>query len=166
VGRFPAKADPDAQARSLGEEWEARLAQARAGQRAVFLVDAAHFVVAPVLGFRWSVPRLFLRAPAGRQRFPVLGALNAITPELGTVTNAPSITATEVCALLRQLAALTLGVPVPGVLANARSQRCAQVVTRAASLPLEFWFLPPSAPNLTLLERVWQFVKKQCLYSP
>jgi Ni,Fe-hydrogenase maturation factor len=44
---LPAKADPDAQARYLVEELEPRLAQARAGQRAVFFVDAAHFVLAP-----------------------------------------------------------------------------------------------------------------------
>ena len=150
---LPAKADPDAQARFLVEELEPRLAPARAGQRAIFFGDAAHFVVAPFLGFLWSVTRIFLRAPAGRQRFNVLGALNAITHELVTVTNDTYITATEVCALLRQLAALTLGVPITLVLDNARSQRCAQVVTLAASLPIELCFLPPYTPNLNLIER-------------
>jgi transposase len=144
---------------------EPRLAQARAGQRAVFFVDAAHFVLAPFLGFLWSVTRLFVRAPAGRPRFNVLGALNAITQELLTVTNDTSMTATEVCALLRQVAALNLGVPLTVVLDNARYQRCAQVVTLAASLHLELCFLPPYSPNLNLIERLWKFVKKQCLYS-
>jgi transposase len=142
-----------------------RLAQARAGQRAVFFVDAAHFVLAPFLGFLWSVTRLFVRAPAGRQRFNVLGALNAITQELLTVTNDTYITATEVCALLRQLAALQLGVPLTVVLDNARYQRCAQVVALAASLHIELCFLPPYSPNLNLIERLWKFVNKQCLYS-
>jgi transposase len=162
---LPAKADPDRQAGYLAEELEPRLAQARAGQRAVFFVDAAHFVLAPFLGFLWSVTRLFVRAPAGRQRFNVLGALNAITQELLTVTNDTSMTATEVCALLRQVAALNLGVPLTVVLDNARYQRCAQVVTLAASLHIELCFLPPYSPNLNLIERLWKFVKKQCLYS-
>jgi transposase len=162
---LPAKADPDAQARYLGEELEPRLAQAQAGQRAVFFVDAAHFVLAPFLGFLWSLTRIFLRAPAGRPRFNVLGALNAITHELVTVTNDTYITATEVCALLRQLAALNLGVPLTVVLDNARYQRCAQVVTLATSLQIELCFLPPYSPNLNLIERLWKFVKKQCLYS-
>jgi transposase len=144
---------------------EPRLAQARAGQRAVFFVDAAHFVLAPFLGFLWSVTRLFVRAPAGRQRFTVLGALNAITQELLTVTNDTYITATEVWALLRQVAALNLGVPLMVVLDKARYQRCAQVVTLAASLHIELCFLPPYSPNLNLIERLWKFVKKQCLYS-
>jgi transposase len=162
---LPAKADPDAQARYLAEELGPRLAQARAGPRIVFFVDAAHFVLAPFLGFLWSVARLFVRAPAGHQRFNVLGALNALTHELVTVTNDTYITATEVCALLRQLAALTLGIPLTVVLDNARYQRCAQVIALAASLHLELCFLPPYSPNLNLIERLWKFVKKQCLYS-
>ena len=120
---LPAKANPEQQAQFLVEELEPRLAQARVGQRAVFFVDAAHFVLAPFLGFLWSVTRIFLRAPAGRQRFNVLGALNTITHELVTVTNDTYITATEVCTLLRQLAALNLGVPITMVLDNALYQQ-------------------------------------------
>ena len=88
-----------------------------------------------------------------------------MTHELVTVTNDTYITATEVCALLRQLAALTLGVPSAVVLDNARYQRCTQVVTLAASLHIELCFLPPYSSNLNLIERLWKFVKKQCLYS-
>ena len=63
---IPAKADPDEQAAYLHEVIQPRLKDAQAGQRAVFFVDAAHFVLAPFLGFLWSVTRLFIRAPAGR----------------------------------------------------------------------------------------------------
>jgi transposase len=162
---LPAKADPDRQAAYLAQELEPRLAQAQAGQRAVFFVDAAHFGLAPFRGFLWSLTRIFLRAPAGRQRFKVLGALHAMTHELVPVTNDTSLTATEVCTLLRQLAALNLGVPLTLVLDTARSQRCAQVIALAASLDIEVCFLPPYSPNLNLIERLWKFVKKQCLYS-
>jgi hypothetical protein len=165
VGRLPANADPDAQARFGGEEWEPRLAQARAGQRTLFLVDAAPFVLAPFRGVLWAVTRLFLRAPAGRQRFTVLGALKAITPALVPVPNDPDLTAPEVGALLRHLAALNLGVPVPVVLDNARYPRCAHGVPLAASLPIEGCFLPPYSPHLTLIDRGGKFVKTQGLYS-
>jgi hypothetical protein len=70
---IPAKADPDAQASSLKQEIEPRLAEAQAGQRTVFFLDTAHFVLAPFWGFLWSTVRLFIRAPTGRQRFNVLG---------------------------------------------------------------------------------------------
>ena len=77
-----------------------------------------------------------------------------------TVTNDTYITATEVCALLRQLAALNLGVPLTVVLDNARYQRCAQVVTLAASLQIELCFLPPYSPNLNLIERLVEVRQK------
>lgn len=162
---IPAKADLEQQATYLQQELEPRLAQAQAGQRAVFFMDAAHFVLAPFLGFLWSLTRLFIQAPAGRQRFNVLGALNAISHELFTVTNDSYITAESVGELLHQLAALQLGVPITVFLDNARYQKCALVQSTAASLQIELCFLPAYSPNLNLIERLWKFVKKQCLYS-
>jgi len=162
---IPAKADPDQQAAYLQEKLEPRLAEAQAGKRAVFFVDAAHFVLAPFLGFLWSLTRVFLKAPAGRQRFNVLGALNAMTHELMTVTNDTYITAESLCLLLKKLAALNLAVPITLFLDNARYQKCALVQTLAASLSIELCYLPPYSPNLNLIERVWKFVKKQSLYS-
>ena len=41
----------------------------------MFFVDAAHFVLAPFLGFLWCFTRVFIKAPAGRQRFNVLAAV-------------------------------------------------------------------------------------------
>jgi len=161
----PAKADPQKQQEFLEQELQPRLDEAQAGKRAVFFVDAAHFVLAPFLGFLWSVMRVFIQAPAGRQRFNVLGALNAITHELITVTNETYITAESVCALLEQIAKLYVGIPVSIFLDNARYQRCALVIEKAKSLNIELCFLPPYSPNLNLIERLWKFVKKKCLYS-
>ena len=162
---IPAKADPDEQAAYLQETLDPRLADAQAGKRAVFFVDAAHFGLAPFLGFLWSLTRVFLKAPAGRQRFNILGALNAVTHELSTVTNDTSITAESLCTLLQKLAALNLAVPITIFLDNARYQKCALVQAMAVSLSLELCYLPAYSPNLNLIERAWKFVKKQCLYS-
>jgi transposase len=165
IGMIPAKADPDKQAEYLEKTIEPRLNEARAGQRAVFFVDAAHFVLAPFLGFLWSVARLFIRAPSGRQRFNVLGALNAITHELISITNDTYITSTQVCELLEKLADSYVGIPITLFLDNARYQKCALVIATAARLQIELCFLPPYSPNLNLIERLWRFVKKKCLYS-
>jgi len=165
VGMIPAKADPDEQAVFKQEKLEPRLEEARAGQRAVFSVDAVHFVLAPFLGFLWCFERVFIRAPAGRQRFNVLGALNVISHELITVTNDSYINAESVCQLLLKLAELNLGVPITLILDNARYQKCARVLDLAKSLNIELLFLPAYSPNLNLIERLWKFVKKQCLYS-
>ena len=166
VGSLPAKADPVVQADFLATPLQPRLDEAGAGPRQVFFVDAAHFVLSAFLGWLWSATRLFVRAPSGRQRFNVWGALNALTQELHTVTNTTYITALEVCQLLTQLAAQApAGMPVTVVLDNARYQRCRLVTEHAAQRGIELLFLPPYAPNLNLIERLWKFVKKQCLYS-
>jgi transposase len=133
--------------------------------RVVFFVDAAHFVLAPYLGMLWCFTRHFIRAPAGRQRFNVLGALNAITHELIMVTNDTYINASSVCELLRLIAALRLVLPITLILDNARYQKCDLVGDLASSLGIELLYLPAYSPNLNLIERLWKFVKKKCLYS-
>ena len=35
----------------------------------------------------------------------------------------------------------------------------------AASLGIELLYLPTCSPNLKLIERLWKFIKKECLYS-
>jgi transposase len=162
---IPAKADPEKQKEFLEQEIQPRLEDAQAGKRVVLFVDAAHFVLAPFLGFLWSVVRVFIQAPSGRQRFNILGALNAITHELITLTNDTYITAESVCELLEKIASLYVDIPISIFLDNARYQRCALVVAKAKSLNIELCFLPSYSPNLNLIERVWKFVKRKCLYS-
>jgi transposase len=106
-----------------------------------------------------------VRAPSGRQRFNVLGALNAITHQLLMVTNESSITATSVCELLEKIALLGLQTPVTVVMDNARYRRCRLVLEVATRLGIEMLFLPPYSPNLNLIERLWRCVRKECLYA-
>ncbi len=117
------------------------------------------------LGMIWCFERLFVRTPSGRKRFNVLGALNAITHEIITVSNDTYITAVQVCELLQKLADLGLSIPITLVLDNARYQKCAVVQDLADALGIELLYLPPYSPNLNLIERLWKFVKKKCLYA-
>jgi len=149
----------------LKTELAPRLAEAQAGRRAVFFADAAHFVLGSFLGWLWCMTRVFVRASSGRQRYNVLGAINAVTLELVRVANDGYITATTVCELLGQLAALNLAVPLTVVMDNARYQRCQLVQTLARQLNIELLFLPSYSPNLNLIERLWKFVKKTALNS-
>jgi transposase len=165
VGLIPAKADPEAQEEFLEKKLAPRLEEAKSGERAVFFVDAAHFVLGAYLGFLWCFERLFVKSGAGRQRFNVLGALNAVTHELITVTNDSYINSLSVCELLHKIAALGLTIPITLVLDNARYQKCALVFQLAQSLNIELLYLTTYSPNLNLIERLWKFVKKQCLYS-
>jgi transposase len=142
-----------------------RLHEAQAGQRQVFFVDAAHMVYGTFLCCLWSFARLFVRAAAGRQRFNVLGAWNAITRELIAVTNTTVVNTETMCELLRKLAAQGLSGPITVVLDNARYQRNAVVQALAASLGIELLYLPSYSPNLNVIERLWRFVKRDALYG-
>ena len=146
-------------------ELEPRLAEARAKKRTVYFVDASHFVLSSFLGWLWCFTRLHVRAASGRQRYNVLGALNAVTHGLVTEINTTYINSLSVCALLRKVAARSVGVPITLVMDNARYQRCALVQDLAKDLGLELLFLPSYSPNLNLIERLWKFVKKEVLDS-
>ncbi|MBP3954369.1 IS630 family transposase [Gemmata sp. G18] len=131
----------------------------------MYFVDASHFVLASFLGWVWCFVRLYVRAASGRQRYNVLGALNAVTHELVTEINTTYITATSVCALLRTIANRGMPIPVTLVMDNARYQRCALVQGAAKELGIELLFLPSYSPNLNLIERLWKFVKMEVLNS-
>jgi transposase len=131
----------------------------------VFFVDAAHFVLGGFVATLWSLVRQWVKTPSGRQRFNVLAALNAITHEIITVTNATYINAESVCALLEAIAAAGIKTAITLVMDNARYQRCALVQERAKELGIEILFLPSYSPNLNLIERLWKVVRKHCLYG-
>ena len=133
--------------------------------RHVFFVDAAHFVYGTFLCCLWSFARIFVRAASGRQRFNVLGAWNAVTRKLVSVTNTTVVNTETMCELLWKIAALGLTGPITVVLDNARYQRNAVVQSLAESLGIELLFLPSYSPNLNLIERLWKFIKRRSLYG-
>lgn len=131
----------------------------------MFFVDAAHFVLGAWLGYLWCRTRVLLPTPSGRQRFNVLGALHAITHEVITVTNDTYINTESVVALLTILAERFTDLPITLVLDNARYQRNACVIAEAERLGIHLLWLPTYSPNLNLVERLWKFVKAECLHG-
>jgi len=131
----------------------------------VFFVDAAHFVYGTFLCCLWSIARVFVRAASGRQRFNVLGAWNAITRTLVSVTNTTVVNTDTMCELLRKVAAENLVGPVTVVLDNARYQRNKVVQALAAELSITLLYLPSYSPNLNLIERLWGFAKRRSVYG-
>jgi transposase len=149
----------------IHEQLERNLDDAKHGRKQVYFVDAAHFVLQPFLGFLWCFQRFFVYSASGRQRFNVLGALNAMTREVVTITNNSYINALSVCDLLHALAAKHTGEVVTLFLDNARYQKCGLVQALAEQLKIELIYLPAYSPNLNLIERLWRHVKQQVLYS-
>ena len=154
-----------AQAAFLEGELKPRLAEAEAGKRHVFFVDAAHCVYGSFLCCLWSFVRLYVRAASGRQRFNILGAFDPVTRELIAVTNTTVVNAETMCELLRRVAASGLPGPVTLVLDNARYQKCAAVAALAKALKVELLYLPSYSPNLNLIERLWRLIKREALYG-
>ena len=117
------------------------------------------------LGYLWCLTRIFVPTPSGRQRFNVLGAVHAVTQKVVTFTNTGYINSQSVVTLLQKLAQQFGNLPITIVLDNARYQRNAFVLEEAAKLHIQLLFLPPYSPNLNLIERLWKFVKAECLNS-
>lgn len=118
------------------------------------------------MGFLWCLTRLWFSSPSGRQRFNILGALNAVTLEVTTVCNSTYIESWCVVELLFKLRQKRQhGIPMSLILDNAPYQACWLVKSAAKLMSIDLVFLPPYSPNLNLIERLWKFVRKKCCHS-
>jgi transposase len=165
VAAIPAKANPLAQSDFLEQVLEPRIKEAEKGERVLLFMDAAHFVWQLYLGVLWCLSRIFIPAASGRTRINVLGAYDPIKNVLVKIVNRSYINSSTVIELLERIKTLHLDKAISIVLDNAKYQRCKAVIGKAAELGIELLFLPTYSPNLNLIERLWRFVKKECLYS-
>ena len=141
-----------------------RLESAKKKERQVYFVDAAHFVSGSFSGYLWCLKRMFIPSSSGRKRYNVLSAMDAISHQLITVCNETYINACSVCELLHLIRNHSHAcIPITLVMDNARYQRCNPVMKLAEKLNIELLFLPSYSPNLNLIERLWKWVKKDCL---
>jgi len=165
MGHIPAKADPEKQAEFLENTLNPLIKLAQQGLCLLFFVDAAHFVLRPFLCSLWCFTRVFIKAPAGRQRFNVLGGINAITQKLEYYVNETYINAQSVCEFMRNLRKKYPLIPIYLVMDNARYQKCKLVMNLAVELNIKLVFLPSYSPNLNIIERLWKFIRKKVLYG-
>ena len=160
---MPAMADPAVQKQFHDETLQPLLNQAAAGKRKVFFVDAAHFVRGAFLGYLWCFVRWVVPTGAGRQRYSVLGALDAVTRSLICETTDGTVDQVTVARLLLKIRDTHPRGPISVVWDNARYQHTAIVRSIAAYARIDLVYLPPYSPNLNLIERVWKFAKKEAL---
>jgi len=165
MAAIPSKADPKRQEEFLEKELKPLLEEEKEGKSHVFFVDAAHFVMGAFLGMVWCFERLFLQTSSGRKRYNVLGAYSNRETNLITITNETYINSETIVELLIKINKAHSDTKVTLVMDNARYQRCNKVMDKAEELGIDLLFLPPYSPNLNLIERLWKFVKKKCLYN-
>ena len=134
--------------------------RAKSGSISLLFLDASHFVMGcDFLGHIYGKVRRFVKTFSGRRRYNVLGAMDYISKKVLVVANDSYITATEVCSMLRKIAAEYGEREVHLVLDNARYQKCGVVRELASQLHIHLEYIPPYSPNLNLIERLWKFVK-------
>lgn len=165
TGHIPAKADTEKQQLWIETTLEPAIKEAQNGECHLLFIDAAHFILQPFICALWCVTRLFVKAAAGRNRINVLGAVNAITKEVVTLTNTTYISAETIIIFLNQLKDHYGMLPLKIVLDNARYQHCKLVEKAAKELNITLLFLPSYSPNLNIIERLWKFTKKTILYA-
>ena len=161
----PGKADPEAQEAHLAE-YE-KIKQAKGENDVICFMDAAHPQHNPVLGYGW-IKRgedHSVRSNTGRRRVNINGVIDLERLE-PVVRFDDSINADSTIALFEQLEEFyALAAYIYVICDNATYYRSRAVQTYLETSRIKLVFLPPYAPNLNLIERLWKFFKKKVLYN-
>ncbi len=160
---IPGKADPPLQFEFYNNELLPKLEEASKGERKVFFVDAAHFVLGAFIGMLWCFSRVFVKTSAGRQRYNVLGAVDSHNQELISIRTTDNINSFKVIELMDIIKQKHPDTPISLGMDNARYQRSKIVQEHAEKIGIDLLFLPSYSPNLNLIERLWKLTKKRCL---
>ena len=168
---IPAKADAAAQRAFLESTLAPLMAAAEAdpARRPLYFVDATHpaYDAHPACGWIRRGTTRTLKSNHGRVNVTMNGALSWPGREVVT-READRITGAEMIALFQDLAARHPQAEAIGVvLDNATYNRAASVREwlAAEGCRIKLFYLPPYAPNLNLIERLWWFFKKKTLWN-
>jgi len=161
----PGKADPKAQEAFLAE-YE-KLKQDKGDNDVICFMDAVHPQHNPVIGYGW-IKRgedHEVKSNTGRRRVNINGAIDL--ERLEPVTRFDdTINATSTIALFQQLEQVyAVATWIYVICDNARYYRSKAVQEYIKDSRIKLVFLPPYAPNLNLIERLWKFFKKKILYN-
>ncbi len=161
----PGKADPAAQEEFLLKYEE--LKQNRGKDDPICYMDAVHPQHNPVISCGW-IKRgedHDIRSNTGRRRVNINGAIDLELLE-PVVRFDDTINADSTIALFEQLEQVNLVATWIYVICdNARYYRSKAVKEYLKTSRIKLVFLPPYAPNLNLIERLWKFFKKKVLYN-
>ena len=150
----PGKADPEAQKEFLVEY--DNIKDSKGEDDPVYFMDAVHPQHNPVIACGW-IKRdedREIRSNTGRRRVNIDGAidLERLEPVVrfdDTINTDSTIAATWIYVICD----------------NARYYRSKAVKEYLKTSRIKLVFLPPYAPNLNLIERLWKFFKKKVLYN-
>jgi transposase len=161
----PGKADPKAQEAFLAE-YE-KLKQDKGENDVICFMDAVHPQHNPVIGYGW-IKRgedHDVKSNTGRRRVNINGAIDLERLE-PVVRFDDTIDGASTIALFQQLEQVyAVATWIYVICDNARYYRSKAVQEYIKDSRIKLVFLPPYAPNLNLIERLWKFFKKKVLYN-
>jgi len=162
---IPGKADPEAQKEFLVEYDDIKKNKGK--DDPVYFMDAVHPQHNPVIACGW-IKRgqdQEIRSNTGRRRVNINGAIDLERLE-PVVRFDETINTDSTIALFEQLEQVNLAATWIYVICdNARYYRSKAVKEYLKTSRIKLVFLPPYAPNLNLIERLWKFFKKKVLYN-
>jgi transposase len=130
----------------------------------IYFVDAAHLIFNTEAGNAWILKgkEFELCAQTGRKRINEFGAYSPIDNSVLVVENETVCNATTVIELFEKMKkenpkAKTIHV----FLDNVRYHHACLVKEFAQETKIELHYLPPYAPNLNLVERLWRLLRKK-----
>lgn len=101
-----------------------------------------------------------IRSNTGRRRINILGALNSKDLSVLTTLTEEKCNAERVIEFFQKIKDTYPGMKIVIVLDNARYNYAKITRAFAEENGITLLFLPPYAPNLNLIERLWKFAKK------
>jgi transposase len=157
----PGKADPEKQEIFLEELDD--LKDSLGDEDRIIYMDGVHpqHNSKPAYGWMEKGKDTVLKSNAGRERININGAIDTDTLEVSIEVD-DAVNAQSTIALFKQLeekypAAKRIVI----ICDNARYYRSKLVKGYLESSRIEIKFLPPYAPNLNLIERLWRFMNKK-----
>lgn len=138
------------------------------GKSVVLSFDPTHPTHNNVNGYMWQEKGYAntkkVPSNTGRRRITVLGAVNLLSKEPVCLITESNCDMNLILAFLNEVKKeYRKKDEIIMWLDNAKYQRNYVVMSRAEELGITLKFLPPYAPNLSLIERVWKFFKKKVL---
>lgn len=150
------------------QEIIADVEESKNGKLAVLSFDPTHPTHNNVNGYLWQEKgkenTKKVLSNTGRKRITVLGALNLLTKEPTSLVTESNCDTNLILAFLDEVKKeYSDKQKIVIWLDNAKYQRNYVVMEYAKNLCITLKYLPPYAPNLSLIERVWKFFKKKVL---
>ena len=162
--RIPGKADPEKQIEFIEEKYK-KIKEKKGPHDRIYFMDATHphHNPEPVCGWIKKGTTKEIRSNTGRNRLNINGAID-ITDFNMIFREDTRINAQSTIELFKQMEEANPLADIIFVISdNARYYRAKNVTDYLARSKIELVFLPPYAPNLNLIERLWRFLRKKVL---